>query len=71
MASLEYDPKASALYIRLKPEKPVSSEPLSDTIILDLNEEGEAVGIEVLLPKTTPPEIKEKLFKAIRKSQEE
>ena len=47
MASLEYDPKASALYIRLKPEKPVSSEPLSDTIILDLNEKGEAVGIEI------------------------
>ncbi len=51
MASLEFDPKVNAMYIRLKEGKVSESEPLADNIVVDLDEKGEVVGIEVLLPK--------------------
>ncbi|WP_456330437.1 DUF2283 domain-containing protein [Archaeoglobus sp.] len=51
MASVEFDPKVNAMYIRLKEGKVSESEPLADNIVVDLDEKGEVVGIEVLLPK--------------------
>ena len=51
MASLEFDPKVNAMYIRLKEGKVSESGPLADNIVVDLDEKGEVVGIEVLLPK--------------------
>ncbi len=51
MTSMEFDPEVNAMYIRLKDGKVVESEPLADNIVVDLDEKGEAVGIEVLLPK--------------------
>ncbi|KPV62145.1 MAG: hypothetical protein AOA65_2037 [Candidatus Bathyarchaeota archaeon BA1] len=50
MALLEYDPSCNALYIRLKRGKVAESEPISDNVILDLNNKKEIVGIEVLGP---------------------
>jgi len=51
MASVEFDPKVNAMYIRLKEGKVAESEPLADNVIVDIDENGEVVGIEVLLPK--------------------
>ena len=48
LALLEYDPSCNALYIRLKKSKVVESEPISDNLILDLNNKKEIVGVEVL-----------------------
>ena len=52
MVSVEYDPEANAIYIRIKKGEVETSEPLSDDIIVDLDENGEALGIEILLPKS-------------------
>lgn len=50
MASLEYDPSCSALYIRLKRGKAAVTEPLADNLFLDLNDKKEIIGIELLGP---------------------
>ena len=52
MVSVEFDPKANAIYIKIKERKVEVSEPLSDDIIVDLDEKGEILGIEVILPKS-------------------
>ncbi len=52
MVSVEFDPKANAIYIKIKEGKVEVSEPLSDDIIVDLDEKGDVLGIEVLLPKS-------------------
>jgi len=57
MVSLEFDPKVNALYLRLKEGKVSSSEPIAENLIIDFGEEGEVVGIELLLP----PKLKEKI----------
>ena len=51
MVSLEYDPSCNALYIRIKKGKVAESEPLSDNLIVDLDPDGEIVGIELLAEK--------------------
>jgi len=50
LALLEYDPSCNALYIRLKKGRVVESEPVSDNLILDLDEKKEIIGVEVLGP---------------------
>lgn len=57
MASLEYDPSSTALYVRMKRGKLVTSRPLADNIILDLNGKNELLGIEIIRPK--PEDLKE------------
>jgi len=52
MALLEFDPEVGALYVKLKEGKVSVSEPIADNIVLDLNEEGEIIGLEILLPST-------------------
>jgi len=52
MVSVEYEPDANAIYIRIKKGGVETSEPLSDDIIVDLDENGEVLGIEILLPKS-------------------
>ena len=39
------------MYIRFKKGKVDKSEPLADNIIVDVDKKGEAIGIEILLPK--------------------
>ncbi|MGO9645047.1 MAG: DUF2283 domain-containing protein [Candidatus Bathyarchaeia archaeon] len=51
MASLEYDPSSTALYVRMKRGKVVTSTPLADNIILDLNKKNELLGIEIIGPR--------------------
>lgn len=58
MASIEFDPKVNAMYVRLRKGKVVESEPLGDNVILDLDEKGQVLGIEVLLPKLDERQIK-------------
>ncbi len=48
MVSVEYDPSCNAFYIRIKKGKVAESEPLSDNVIVDINQEGEILGIEIL-----------------------
>ncbi|MDI3497896.1 DUF2283 domain-containing protein [Archaeoglobus sp.] len=51
MVSVEFDPKVNAMYVRFKEGKVAESESLADNVIVDIDEKGEVVGIEVLLPK--------------------
>jgi uncharacterized protein YuzE len=51
MVSLEYDPSCNALYIRLKQGKVAESELLSDNLIVDIDPEGEILGLELLAEK--------------------
>lgn len=48
MASFEYDPRSTALYVRVKRGEVASSKPLADNIILDLNREKGILGIEIV-----------------------
>jgi len=57
MASLEYDPSSTALYVRMKKGKVAKSRPLADNIILDLNRKNELLGIEIIGPK--PEDLRE------------
>jgi uncharacterized protein YuzE len=50
LASLEYDVSSNAMYLRLKRGKVAESEPISDNLILDLNEKREIIGVEILGP---------------------
>ena len=63
MVSVEFDPEVNALYIRLKDGKVKTSEPLADNIIVDLDENGDVLGIEILLPAKS--EISKRLAKVL------
>lgn len=65
MASVEYDPSSTALYVRIKKGKVASSRPLADNLILDLNRRNEILGIEIIGPR--PEDLK--TFNQRRKSQ--
>lgn len=45
---LEYDPAVDALYVRLNDHDIIESEQIKPGIILDYDEAGQVVGIEVL-----------------------
>ncbi len=45
---LEYDPEANAAYIRFSSEPILESEEVSDGIVLDYDDHGHIVGMEVL-----------------------
>jgi len=51
MVSVEFDSEVNAMYIHLKKGKVDRSEPLADNVIVDVDKNGEAIGIEILLPK--------------------
>ncbi len=51
MVSVEFDSEVNAMYIRLKKGKVDKSELLADNVIVDIDKKGEAIGIEILLPK--------------------
>ena len=61
MASLKYDERAKALYLKLSDSKIVETEPVSDSIFFDIAEDGSLVGVEVILPKDMPEERVKKL----------
>jgi len=45
---IEYDPTADALYVRLGESKIVESEQVQPGVILDFDESGKVVGVEIL-----------------------
>jgi uncharacterized protein YuzE len=51
MSSIEFDSEVNAMYIRFKKGKVDKSEPLADNVIVDVDKNGKAIGIEILLPK--------------------
>lgn len=51
MASIEFDSEVNAMYIRFKKGKVDKSEPLADNVIVDVDKNGKAIGMEILLPK--------------------
>jgi len=57
MASLEYDPSSTALYVRIKRGKVAKSRSLADNIVLDLNDKDELLGIEIIGPR--PEDLRE------------
>ncbi len=65
MASLEFDADAGALYLRLRKGKVTSSEPLADNMILDIDDKGKLLGLELLLPREMKPDVKAKLMNAV------
>jgi uncharacterized protein YuzE len=45
---IEYDPEVDALYVRLTENKVIESEQVQPGIVLDFDEAGKVVGVEVL-----------------------
>lgn len=45
---IEYDPAADALYVRLGEAKIIESEQVQPGVILDFDESGTVVGVEIL-----------------------
>lgn len=54
MASLQYDNRANALYLKIAEGNVRLTEPLSDSVFIDLGKKGELLGIEFILPKDIP-----------------
>lgn len=46
--NIEYDPTVDALYVRLTDRKIIESEEVQPGIVLDFDETGRVVGVEVL-----------------------
>ena len=63
MASLEFDRKTDALYLRLRRGKVSSSEPLADNMVVDLDSKRRVLGLELLLPPTMDREIRAQLVR--------
>jgi uncharacterized protein YuzE len=61
LASLKYDTRANAFYVKIRKGKVAQTEPISDSIFLDLDAKGKLVGVEVILPKDLPQETAKKL----------
>jgi uncharacterized protein YuzE len=64
MASLEFDSKINALYLRLRKGKVSSTEPLADNMAIDLDGEGRVLGLELILPKDIEKELKAQIIRA-------
>ncbi len=62
MASLKYDERAKALYLKLSDNKVAETEPISDSIFFDIADDGSLAGIEVILPRDMPEERVKKLL---------
>ncbi|MFQ6074856.1 MAG: DUF2283 domain-containing protein [Candidatus Bathyarchaeia archaeon] len=65
MASLRFDPKANALYVRIAEGRVAETEPLNDSMFVDLDGDGRVLGIEVILPKDLPKRMTKKIAEAI------
>jgi uncharacterized protein YuzE len=64
MASLEFDSKINALYLRLRKGKVSSTEPLADNMAIDLDSEGRVLDLELILPKDIKKELKAQIIRA-------
>jgi uncharacterized protein YuzE len=68
MASFEFDPESSVLYLWLRNGKPTSTEDLADDVVADLDDHGRALGLELFLRRKMPKELKEQIAAAARRS---
>jgi uncharacterized protein YuzE len=68
MASFEFDPEVSVLYLWLRNGKPTSTETFGEDVVVDLDDHGRAVGLELFLPPKMRKEIKEQLAADARRS---
>lgn len=50
--------------MRIRAEKTAETEPLNDSVFMDLDSTGRLVGIEVILPKELPLEVVKKITAA-------
>jgi uncharacterized protein YuzE len=64
LASLKYDKPTKALYVRIRQAKVAETEPLNDSVFMDLDRAGRLVGIEVVLPRELPAEVVKKITAA-------
>ncbi len=64
LASLEFDNRINALYLRLKKGKVSSTEPLADNMAIDLDKDGKVLGLELLLPQEIKEEIKAQIMRS-------
>jgi len=62
---IEYDPVADALYIKIKDDKVAYSTEANDNIIVDFNEKGEVVGLEILHFSKSKVNLNELVIKGI------
>lgn len=51
MASAEYDPESNAVYVTLTENAVASSREISESVVADLDCQGEIVGLEILDPR--------------------
>ena len=61
MASLKYDERAKALYLKLSDSEVTETEPVNDSIFFDIAKDGSLAGVEVILPSDMPEEKVRKL----------
>ncbi len=57
MASVSYDKEARAIYVKLDEQKIVKTIPLGEDRFLDVDNSGNVVGFEILLPQNISEEI--------------
>ncbi len=58
---IRYDKEADAMYIRLKDTEIASTKEIDKNTIIDLNDNGEIVGIEILFVKERNPKLLKEL----------
>ena len=68
MASLRYDSVAKAFYVRVRSGKVAETEPLIDSVFLDLDAGGKLLGTEAILPKDITQEMVKQINTATAKS---
>lgn len=61
MALLKFDAKARALYVKMRKGKVAYTEPLNDSVFVDLDQNSNLIGIEVILPKDLPEDTVKKI----------
>jgi uncharacterized protein YuzE len=71
MAFITYDPEAKALYIELQSDKRIAKTiPIMNGNYMDISDTGEAVGLEILFPASTPQEIIDAIIRLKEKEKE-
>lgn len=68
MVLVTYDPDAKALYVKINDERVVKTLPLGEGTYFDVSEDGEAVGLEIVFPRSTPQEVIDAIVKSKRQA---
>lgn len=68
MVLVTYDPDAKALYVKINDERVAKTLPLGEGTYFDVSENGEAVGVEIIFPRSTPQEVIDSIVKSKRRA---